>query len=213
MTTTATPATPKVVTAGASQFVLEADLVSILGGLTGGYLRITLCGFGPILPWVLITAPITAPPLMLADAGVPQLVGPQDVSAAPLQIALYCNSLITPGGNFYEIAMLDKNKNVIQCGNYQFNTVGATVNLAIAAQIVGPYGFSLGSLQYLPCTGSGSNYVAPGKSVIAVSYNGILLVRGQALPTLSYTVAAGTTNITLNFATESGDRIDAFVVT
>lgn len=204
-----TEPTPTTITLGAGQFLLEADLASILGGLTGGFLRITLCGFGPIIPWFIDLAHPLVPPLVLADAGVPQIVGPQGATA--LQVALFCNSFISPEGNFYEIAVLDKNKNVIQAGNYQFNIAGVTVNLATAPQIVGPYGFTLSNLHYLPCTGAvpGTVYTAPGRP-IAVSFRGVFMPYGQSLPTFSYTTSGNV--ITLNFTTETGDRIDALVV-
>jgi hypothetical protein len=147
---------------------------------------------------------------MIADAGIPQLVGPQVDATTPLSQQLWGNDVIAPAGTFYEITVLDENENPIQSGNYVLTGAGE-FDLSSLTQILPPYGFSLSALQYLPCSGSGSNYTAPGKSVIAVTYNGILLVRGASLPTLSYT-ATGTA-IILNFATQPGDRIDAFVVT
>jgi hypothetical protein len=185
-------------------FTLTANLVDITGAETGGYLRITLCGFGPVVP--LINANF-----MVASAGIPLLVGPQ-VGATPLSVSLFTNAAITPAGTFYEIAVLDANKNVIQCGNYQFNTPNVTVDLSGATQIIPPYGFALGGLQYAHCTGAipGTVYTAPG-TVIAASYNGVFMVAGQAAPVLSYTATGNV--ITLNFNTQVGDRgIDALCV-
>lgn len=190
-----------------SQFTLQASLDTIIGGAaTGGFLRITLCGFGPVLPFV-----TPAPGPMLADAGIPQMVGPQ-VGSTPLQVVLFCNDFINPSGTIYEIAVLDQNKNVIQCGNYQFiGVAGQTIDLSSAVQIVGPYGFPIGGLRYMPCSGAtpGTVYTAPGIP-IAVSYNGIFLPYGLSLPTLSYTSVGNI--ITLNFSTQAGDRIYALCV-
>jgi hypothetical protein len=191
------------------QFQLQANLGSITGDPVGGYLRITLCGFGPVVPfWK------PGPAGMLANAGVPQTYGPQ-VGSTPLLVTLWTNTSITPDGTFYEIAVEDASRNVIQCGNYQFSTSGVTVDLSTAVQIVSPYGFPLSSLKFAPCTGTipgiiGTVYTAPGSPVLAVAYNGIFLRGGQSLPTLSYTVVG--TSITLNFATQAGDRIDAFCI-
>jgi hypothetical protein len=65
-------------------------------------------------------------------------------------------------------------------------------------------------LRYARCSGAvlGQNYSAPGAVVVAVTYNGVLLPRGQMQPTNSYTATGST--ITLNFRTQVGDRIDAF---
>jgi hypothetical protein len=195
------------------QITLTADLESILAGAqTAGYLRITLCGFGPIPPNVPGTC-------MLADAGIPQIVGPQ-VGATQISILLYGNDVIQPlnadgsPATFYEIAVLDSNKNVIQSANYRLTGAG-TQPLPGQPPIVPPYGSQLSALQYLPCAGAvpGNAYVAPGVPVM-VFYNGVALPMGQALPWLSYTIS-GTSNINLNFATQTGvpnDRIDALCV-
>src|SRR5215831_333514 len=109
---------------------LNANLESIIGAAaTGGYLRITLCGFGPSLPSVRGTC-------MIANAGVPQLVGPQ-VGSTPITVQLYGNDVITPANTFYEVAVLDANQNVVQCGNYSFSGSG-TYDLSNAAQLVQP---------------------------------------------------------------------------
>lgn len=184
-----------------AQITLSANMQSILGAGQNGYMRITLCGFGPILPAVPGVA-------MLVDAGVPQTVGPGG-SSSPLTQLLWGNDVISPASTFYEVAILDQNRNVIQCGNYTFTGSG-TIDLSSAPQIVPPYGFPLTVLRYAHCTGAipGTVYTAPGP-VIAVTYNGILMVPGQAPPTKSYTLSGNV--ITLNFSTSVGDRgIDAF---
>jgi len=181
---------------------LTANLESIVGGSeSAGYLRITLCGFGPIQPSV--------PGSMLADAGVPQLVGPQQGST-PLSVQLYGNDVITPQGTFYEVAVLDQNQNVVQCGNYQFTGSG-TVDLSQAVQLVQPMGYQPGGIQYLPCTGSlpGNVFNAPG-IVVGVSYNGLLMRANLNPPWNSYTLNGQV--ITLNFQAQLGDRIDAICI-
>jgi hypothetical protein len=183
---------------------LTANLQSILaGGALGGYLRVTLCGFGPVMPCVPGAG-------MLGDAAVPQMVGPQ-ISSTPISQVLYGNDVIQPGSTFYEIAVLDQKKNVIQAGMYQFANAAGTVDLSTAGQIVPPYGFNLGGLITAPCTGAvpGNSYVSPGR-IMGLFYNGILLPKDQSRPTYSYT-ATGTT-ATLNFLTQDGDRIDALCV-
>jgi len=178
---------------------LSANLESVIEGAElGGYLRITLCGFGPVIPCVDGVA-------MLADAGIPQLIGPQQGST-PLTVALWGNDAITPQNTFYEIAVLDQDRNVIQTGMYQF-TQGNNVDLSSAAQILPPFGFLLTALRYQQCTGAliGGNriFIAPG-SAIAATYNGILMNSSQC--TISGNV------VTLSFDPEIGDRIDAFCI-
>src|SRR6516164_6277086 len=104
-----------------AQITLSASMSSILGVGENGYLRITLCGFGQVMPSVPGTA-------MLADAGVPQTVGPGG-SSSPLTQLLWGNDVISPANTFYEVAVLDQARNVIQCGNYQFNGSG-TIDLS-----------------------------------------------------------------------------------
>ena len=187
---------------------LTANLASIIGEAEGGgYLRVTLCGYGPMIP-------VVAGTCVLEDAGVPQYVGPQ-VGAAPVSVTLFGNDVITPGPNvtFYEIAVLDSNKDVIQAGLYQFLNSAGAVNLSTLIPYVGPYGFYLPLLAYQPCTGAvpGTVYVAPGP-VIAIAYNGELLPAGQAFPILSYTLAPDQVTATLNFNTEALDQVDALCI-
>lgn len=184
------------------QITLNATLdSSVGGGNLGGWLRVTLCGYGPQVPAIPGTC-------MLADAGVPQLVGPQ-AGSTPITVKLWGNDVIAPANTFYEISVLDQNKNVIQSGIYQFAGAG-TFDLSQVVQFIPPYGFALGDLAYLACVGTAPTtiYTAPGP-VVAVTYNGILLAYND--PTrLSYTFAGNV--ITLNFSTEDGDRVDAFCI-
>jgi hypothetical protein len=182
---------------------LQANLKSILDSDLGGYLRITLCGFGIIPPRVAGVG-------MIADAGIPQIVGPQ-VGADPIEQALYGNDVIHPEGTFYEVTILDQNKNAIQSGNYIFTGSG-TIPICTIDPIVPPYGAPLSSLVYVPCasTVDPTIWTPPSspKIPIAVAYNGVLMPEGASLPTLSYTnTPAG--RITLNFTPLTGERIDA----
>lgn len=185
--------------------VLNANLVSIAAGTeVGGYLRVTLCGFGPQIPGIPGTG-------NLADAGVPQYVGPQNGST-PVSIGLYVNTAIQPAGTFYEIAVLDQDKNVIQANNYILNaTTSNPVDLSNLLPIVPPYGFPAGNLAYQPCTAAGATYVSPG-IVIAATYNGIILPLGLAAPTLSYTLDTTGKIITPNFTPDALDRFDAICI-
>jgi hypothetical protein len=184
------------------QITLTANLESIMGGVAAaGYLRVTLCGYGQVAPAVPGTA-------MLADAGVPQLTGPQ-AGTTPISVTLFGNDVIVPAATFYDIAVLDAHKNVIQTGNYQFNGSGA-FDLSTLQPITAPYGFPLLSLEYRPCAGSGTTYNAPGQPVLAVTYNGILMRPNLPAPFNSYTVSGAV--ITLTFTADPLDRIDAFCI-
>lgn len=186
---------------------VKANLESVLGaGFVGGFLRITLCGFGATIPRVSGAG-------VIADAGIPLLAGPQADGAHPVTQLIWGNDLITPAGTFYEIAILSSTQEVIQAGMYQFVNTAGTVDLAGAQQLVGPAGVAPDNIAYLPCTGAvpGAVYVSPGP-VIGVTYNGAFMPEGEALPTLSYTVALDQVTITLNFATELRDRVDAFCI-
>lgn len=188
---------------------LEANLTSIIGEAEGGgYLRVTLCGYGPMIPVVPTGGAV------LQDAGVPQIIGPQ-VGSTDVSVLLWGNDVIVPGPNvtFYEIAVLDKNQNVIQAGLYQFLNSAGTVDLSTLVPYVGPYGFYLPLLGYEPCTGAvpGNVYVAPGP-VVALAYNGVILPAGQAFPILSYALASDEVTATLNFNTELGDLVDALCI-
>lgn len=109
------PATPNI--------TLTANLDDTSGAADAGAgLRITLCNYGLAVPRVVGTA-------MLAK--VKQLViSPNGV----FSISLWANDQIAPAGTFYEIAMLDDARNVVQAGMYRFTGAG-TVDLSTATQI------------------------------------------------------------------------------
>jgi hypothetical protein len=185
------------------QIHLTANLESIIaGGETPGYLQVTLCGYGPVLPCVPGTG-------MLADAGVPQLIGPQ-VGSTPLEVDLYGNDVIQPlNQTFYAVAVLDRKKNVIQSGIYQFTGSG-TQDLANAGQVLPPFnlGFVITTMRYMSCNAPprlpNTVFTAPGAPVLAVAYNGVFLGPDY------YTIDGAQINLT--FTTELGDRIDAFCI-
>jgi hypothetical protein len=184
------PATP--------QITLTANLESILAGAeTSGWLQITLCGFGPVMPSVPGTG-------MLADAGIPQLAGPQ-VGSTPISQLLYGNDVISPAGTFYSVAVMDSQQNVVQTGNYIFSGSGSQ-DLSNAIQIVPPYGYLPGflSVQRLDGDVPGTVYTAPGP-IVAVFYNGALM-----RPTIDYTLAGNV--VTLRFSTEVLDNVYALCI-
>lgn len=192
------PATPNI--------TLTATLDDLTGAAAGSIanpakLRITLCGFGPVLPLITGTA-------MIAKAGPFAVYS----TGAIISTLLWGNDQITPDGTYYTIEVLDGQDNVVQIGAYLLTGPPATIDLSNLIQIVPPYGFPIGDLAYLPCSGAvpGTVYVAPGP-VIAVAYNGMLMPINQTLPPyLSYTLASDQVTITLNFTTEPLDRVDAF---
>ena len=185
---------------------LTATLESLNGGPAGSTadpakLRITLCGYGPVLPRIAGTA-------MLAQ------VGPTDIlsSGSPISTLLWGNDQITPSGTYYTIEILDGEDNVVQAGAYQFTGGPAAVDLSNATPILPGQPASLPNLVFKPWTGvvPGTAYTAPGQ-VILVTYNGIPLQPGLSSPYLSYTVSGGTA-ITLNFTTQLGDKIYALCI-
>jgi hypothetical protein len=182
------------------QITLTATLQDVSGANAGStaspaVLRIALAGFGPVLPCIAGTSNLAR-------------VGPEDFidDGTGVTTTLWGNDVITPTGTYYAITLLDGDGNIVQCGAYRFSGTEA-IDLSDAPQIVAPYGFVLGSLKYLPCAGTipGTAYVAPG-SVVAVSYNGVLL-----RPTIDYTMT-GAENINLTFETGDGDTIYALCV-
>lgn len=181
------------------QITLTANLETILAGAeTAGYLEITLCGYGPVIPSVPGTC-------LLADGGVPQRIGPQQGST-PLSILLYGNDVIQPAGTFYSIAVLDQNQNIVQANNYSLTGSGSQ-DLSSLTPMTAPYGFPISGLRYLQCSGSligGNRVFTAAGPVVAPTYNGILLSSDQ------YSVSGNV--ITLNFSPELGDRIDAFCI-
>jgi hypothetical protein len=180
------------------QITLTVSLDSSVGGASvGGWLRVTLCGYGPQIPAIPGTC-------MLADAGVPQMVGPQ-TGTTPLSVLLWGNDAVTPSGTFYEIAVLDQNKNVIQSNIYTFTGSGS-FDLSQVQPILPPFnlGFLINTIRYLKCTPAGGPvFTAPG-TALAVAYNGVLL--GAEYYSLSGS------QIILTWTPEIGDRIDALCI-
>lgn len=123
----------------APNITLTATLDDTSGSADNGAgLRITLCNYGLAVPRVVGTA-------MLAK--VKQLViSPNGVFSLPL----WANDQISPTGTFYEIAMLDDARNVVQAGMYRFTGSG-TVDLSNATQIFN--GGGGGSFAILSFTG------------------------------------------------------------
>lgn len=169
------------------QITLTATLDTISGVAAGNAanparLRIALCGYGQTLPAVPGTANIA-------------LVGPTEYfsTGSPLSIPLWGNDVIAPSGTFYEIAVLDGNENVVQCGSYVFTGSG-TIDLSNANQII-PGGITV---EYLPCTGvvPGTVYTAPGKIIQ-------LFVNGNAQrPGIDYNLDSTQTIATLTYSTQ-----------
>lgn len=182
-------------------YTLNAHLKSVLGADSGGYLEITLCGFGPQLP-VIVGFGST---IVLDDAGVPQVVGP----GPNISQVLWGNDQINPPSTFYCIAVLDTKRNVIQAANYLLTGSGG--NLSNLVPIIPPYGFPLGDLLYQQCAGDvpGTVYTAAGP-IIALTYNGLVLPE-NASTGLTWTRGPSNT-ATLNFSTQANDLIYAFQI-
>ena len=184
----------------APSITLTAKLQDFCGNAAGtvgnpAKLRIALVGYGPALPRIAGTSNIAQiGPAYYFDTG------------SGISITLWGNDVIAPAGTFYEIAVIDGEGNMVQCGAYQF-TGTATIDLSSATQIVPPYGFPLTALAYRVCSGAipGNVYVSPGQ-VIAVAYNGVL-----QRPEIDYTLFGGT-QITFNFETQPGDSVYALCV-
>jgi hypothetical protein len=192
----------------APAITLTATLDDLTGAAAGSTanaakLRISLCGFGPVLPKIAGTA-------MLAR------VGPFDFYSSGAQIStlIFGNDQITPPGTYYSIEILDGEDNVVQCGAYSLTGAG-TQDLSNLAQIVPPFGFLLGGLVMAgtdspnPATKiagaiPGTVYTAPG-NVVMVFYNGV-----QQRPGIDYNAVGNT--ITLTFSTALGDNVYALCV-
>lgn len=162
-------------------------------------LCIALCNFGPQLPRIAGTT-------LLAKVG-PFFIESID---GTISTKLWGNDVIVPVGTYYTVSVLDGQGNVVQCAAYQITGSGS-FDLSNLNPILPPYGTtSPAALKYLPCTGSGTAWTAPGMSLVAVAYNGMLLRAGLPPPLLSYT-ATGTA-ITLTFTPDPLDKIDALCV-
>lgn len=184
--------------ASSSPITLSANLQSILGTSCPGYLRITLCGFGAAIP-------IVPAICVIANAGVPQLVGPGPNIAQ----LLYGNDIIQPSGTFYEIAILDDKKNVIQANNYTL-TGSSSLDLSTIPPIEAPFGFPLENLNYVPCEATADPTVwNPVGTPIAVTYNGVILAYNDSTR-LSWSMVNN--QIKLNFTPDSSDLISSFSI-
>jgi hypothetical protein len=188
------------------QITLTATLVDYSGAALGSatqpaWVRIALCNYGPTLPCIPGTANIGKVSSWFVDVPYP---------GAQITVKLWGNDQITPAGTYYQISVLDTNRNVVQSGIYQFTGM-ATIDLSSAPQITPPQPAGLAQLVFQACTGAvpGTNYTAPGQ-IVAVAYNGVLLEPGLSAPELSYTVTGST--IALNFSTQAGDRIYALCI-
>lgn len=182
--------------------LLDYDGNQIGNATQPAWLRIALCNYGSNLPRVPGAGVIGKTASWFIDIPYLGVAG---------TIKLWGNDVIVPETTYYQISVLDTNKNVIQTGLYLF-TGTETVDLSSATPINPPNPPGLASLQYLPCAGlvPGTVYTAPGP-VIAVAYNGVLLPGGKAFPILSYTLG-GETVINLNFSTETEDLIYALCI-
>ncbi len=114
------PATPHI--------TLTATLDDIEGNAAGttanpAKLRIALCGYGPTLPVIVGTSNLAK-------------VGPFEVYSlgAQISIPLWGNDQVDPINTYYEIAVLDGEDNMVQCGAYRFTGTG-TIDLSNAQQI------------------------------------------------------------------------------
>ena len=151
------------------------DFTGVAAGSTANpaKLRISLCGFGPVLPRIAGTA-------MLAR------VGPFDIfsTGSALTTALFGNDQITPAGTYYSIEILDGNDNVAQCGAYQF-TGTATVDLSNAPQLTLPAGVLTveAGVGALPGNGFTFSFPAFAGAFIALYYRGVF-----QRPGIDYTV-------------------------
>jgi hypothetical protein len=196
------------------QITLTATLLDYSGNALGSatqpaWLRIALCNFGPTLPCIPGTGNIGKVSSWFQD--IP-------FTGTQITVKLWGNDVITPGGGntppqtYYAISILDAQRNVVQTGLYQF--VGTlTIDLSSAPQILPGVPIGLPYLSVQPCSGAvpGTSYTAPGW-VLMVLYNGVPLLPGLSLPTLSYTLSGAYRVITLNFTTEVDDTIYALCI-
>lgn len=154
---------------------LTATLLDYSGNDIGtaaqpAYLRVALCGFGPVLPSIPGAGSLAKISSWFTD--IP-FVGTQ------ITVKLWGNDQISPSGTFYAISVLDANKNVVQTGIYQF--LGTqTIDLSNAPQIVQPVmpgGFNTVQEQLVGAV-PGTVFTAPtaiwGTGIILTFYRGIL---------------------------------------
>lgn len=187
------------VTPAVTPLTLTATMKTIQGSSDTGFIRITLCGFGsaiPVVPGVGV----------IAEAGVPQTYGP----GPSISESLYGNDVILPSSTFYEIAVLDEFKNVVQANNYLLTGSG-TIDLSTLPPVTQPYGFPISALKYLPAIATSDPTVwnPPGSTVLAVTYNGVLLPQNDSTH-LSWSMVGG--QIKLSFTPGPTELIAAFSV-
>ena len=175
---------------------LTATLDDLTGAAAGSTanpakLRITLCGFGPVLPRITGTA-------MLARTGPFAVYSTGAVISTPI----WGNDQITPSGTVYSIEVLDGEDNVVQCGAYVLTGTGAQ-DLSSLVQVLPQAGPQMFSMVRNRLTGTvpGNVFTVPtpvwGTSVLSVDYKG-LLQRPPTDPAPDYSLAGQT--ITMNFA-------------
>lgn len=196
------------------QITLTATLQDFSGTAIGSvanpaYLRISLCGFGQVLPSVPGTATI---------GDVASWPGDIPYLGAQITQKLWGNDVITPGPNvtYYCIAVLDQNKNVLQSACYRFSGT-ETVDLSSLIPIipvpvppVPPPPIPVLGLQYVTCTPAGAQvagtlFTAPIGSVVMVFWNGT----AQRSPEDFTLVNAS--QFMLNFDTGPADIVSALV--
>ena len=184
------PATPNI--------TLTATLLDYSGNIIGSaiqpaWLRIGLCGFGPVLPSIPGTGNITKITSWFLD--VP-FVG------TALSVKLWGNDQVNPSGTYYAISVLDQQKNIIQTGIYQF-TGTQTIDLSSAAQIVQPMAPQLFSFVAKACTGTtpGTVFTVPtpvyGGALFGVFYRGVFYPATYG-STTNFTLTGQT--LTMSFA-------------
>ncbi|MGA9668394.1 MAG: hypothetical protein WBQ94_04255 [Terracidiphilus sp.] len=177
---------------------LTATLEDLTGAAAGSTaspakLRITLCGFGPVLPEIAGTA-------MLAR------VGPFSIfsTGGAISTALWGNDQISPSGTYYSIEILDGEDNVVQCGAYVFTGPGGTtIDLSNAPQITPQAVPQIFNMTRKALTGAvpGRVFTVPtplwGNNVLSVDYKG-LLQRPPTDVTPDYTLAGQTVTMTFS---------------
>lgn len=162
------PATPNI--------TLTATLLDYSGNTLGSasqpaWLRIALCGFGPVLPCVPGTGNI-------AKATSWNLDIPYAGSLPTTK--LWGNDQITPAGTYYVIEVLDTQRNVLQAGVYQFTGGPLTIDLSNATQILPPIPLFAAGLVCVALNGSypGTVFTAPtavwGTGFLALMYRGAM---------------------------------------
>lgn len=173
---------------------LTASLQDVSGNaVANGILRITLCGYGQVLPHVSGTSMIAA-----VDA-IERLA-----TGSTTNIKLWGNDQISPPGTFYAISLEDAHRNIVQSGNYVFTGV-ETIDLSTAQQIDVPVFPMLSNLQVGVTVFVGNTILlelpqTPTMPLIYLSYNG-----NFQRPGIDYTLSGNT--ITLQFVAQAGDNL------